>query len=128
MSDNPYAVSLLSQATGYGVVVGLGVLFALVILVAVRLQRDYLDEDSGESEMFMVANRTVGTGETYTHLTHACPSSPSLLSSNSIALILINMPRPHMFCCLLIMDVDQRDRVFRRPVLQIRHCSAGMVR
>lgn len=55
-------ITLLSQGVGYGVVVGLGVLFALVILAAVKVQKKYLDEDSGKSEMFMVANRTVGIG------------------------------------------------------------------
>ncbi|KAI1080720.1 Sodium:solute symporter family-domain-containing protein [Whalleya microplaca] len=64
MSTDAFKVSLLSEGVGYGVVIGLGVLFALVILVAVKLQKVYLNEDSGESEMFMVANRTVGTGLT----------------------------------------------------------------
>ena len=44
--------------------VGLGVLFAIVILVAVKFQKLYLNEDSQKSEMFMVANRSVGTGLT----------------------------------------------------------------
>lgn len=59
-----HGVSLLSQGTGYGIIIGLGVLFAAVILIAVRIQRLYLMEDSGRSEMFMVANRSVGTGLT----------------------------------------------------------------
>ena len=45
------AVQLLSQATGYGVIVGLSVLFCLIILTAVRIQKWYLSEDSDESEM-----------------------------------------------------------------------------
>ncbi|GES57704.1 sodium/solute symporter [Aspergillus terreus] len=57
-------VTLISQGTGYGMLIGLGVLFCGVILVAVKIQKAYLDEDSGQSEMFMVANRTVGTGLT----------------------------------------------------------------
>ncbi|KAH9995873.1 Sodium:solute symporter family-domain-containing protein [Xylariaceae sp. FL0662B] len=64
MSTDAFKVSLLGQDVGYGVVIGLGVLFAVVILIAVKLQKLYLNEDSGESEMFMVANRTVGTGLT----------------------------------------------------------------
>lgn len=55
-------VSLISQGTGYGLLVGLAVLFCGVILIAVKVQKAYLLEDSGKSEMFMVANRTVGTG------------------------------------------------------------------
>jgi hypothetical protein len=57
-------VHLLSQATGYGMVIGLSVLFAGIILLATRIQKRYLQEDSGKSEMFMVANRSVGTGLT----------------------------------------------------------------
>ncbi|KIW14582.1 hypothetical protein PV08_07366 [Exophiala spinifera] len=58
------AVELLSQADGYGIIIGLSVLFCLIILAAVRLQKRYLSEDSDQSEMFMVANRSVGTGLT----------------------------------------------------------------
>ena len=57
-------ISLLSQGTGYGIIIGLGVLFAAVILAAVKIQKLYLMEDLGRSEMFMVANRSVGTGLT----------------------------------------------------------------
>ncbi|KAG4033821.1 hypothetical protein MFRU_004g03240 [Monilinia fructicola] len=58
------AVELLTQADGYGIIIGLSVLFCLIILAAVRIQKKYLSEDSEQSEMFMVANRTVGTGLT----------------------------------------------------------------
>jgi len=58
------AVELLSQAVGYGIICGLSVLFCGIILVAVRIQKRYLAEDSDQSEMFMVANRSVGTGLT----------------------------------------------------------------
>ena len=55
---------LVSQGTGYGLLIGLGVAFCGVILIALKIQKAYLAEDSGTSEMFMVANRTVGTGLT----------------------------------------------------------------
>jgi hypothetical protein len=58
------AVQLLTQAEGYGIIVGLSVLFCLIIVAAVQIQKRYLSEDSDESEMFMVANRSVGTGLT----------------------------------------------------------------
>lgn len=64
MPDVGHGVSLLSQGTGYGIIIGLGILFAAVILFAVKIQKLYLMEDSGRSEMFMVANRSVGTGLT----------------------------------------------------------------
>lgn len=57
-------LTLLPQGTGYGLLIGLGVAFCGVILAAVKVQKAYLSEDSGTSEMFMVANRSVGTGLT----------------------------------------------------------------
>lgn len=57
-------LQLIPQGTAYGLLIGLGVLFCVVILVAVRIQKAYLAEDSGTSEMFLVANRSVGTGLT----------------------------------------------------------------
>ncbi|KAJ9293577.1 hypothetical protein DTO271G3_7656 [Paecilomyces variotii] len=57
-------LQLIPQGTAYGLLIGLGVLFCAVILVAIKIQKAYLSEDSGTSEMFMVANRSVGTGLT----------------------------------------------------------------
>ncbi|KAJ5833351.1 Sodium/solute symporter [Penicillium riverlandense] len=57
-------LALIPQGAAYGLLIGLGVLFCGVILVAIRVQKAYLSEDSGKSEMFMVANRSVGTGLT----------------------------------------------------------------
>ncbi|KAF2845566.1 hypothetical protein T440DRAFT_544027 [Plenodomus tracheiphilus IPT5] len=58
------AGALLSQAEGYGIIIGLSVLFCIIIVAAVHIQKRYLAEDSDASEMFMVANRSVGTGLT----------------------------------------------------------------
>ncbi|KAI1443393.1 Sodium:solute symporter family-domain-containing protein [Annulohypoxylon stygium] len=57
-------ITLVPQATGYGLLIGLGVAFCAVILAAIKIQKAYLSEDSGTSEMFMVANRSVGIGLT----------------------------------------------------------------
>ncbi|KAH9828598.1 SSS family solute:Na+ symporter, partial [Teratosphaeria destructans] len=57
-------IELVDQGTGYGLIIGLGALFAILILISVRIQRRYLREDSDHAEMFMVANRTIGTGLT----------------------------------------------------------------
>ncbi|KAI1643788.1 Sodium:solute symporter family-domain-containing protein [Daldinia loculata] len=59
-----HGITLVPQGTGYGLLIGLGVGFCAVILVAIKIQRAYLSEDSGTSEMFMVANRSVGIGLT----------------------------------------------------------------
>jgi hypothetical protein len=58
------AVVLLAQADGYGIIIGLSVVFCLLIIAAVRMQKKYLSEDSDQSEMSMVSNRSVGTGLT----------------------------------------------------------------
>ncbi|KAK6222633.1 hypothetical protein LQW54_000813 [Pestalotiopsis sp. IQ-011] len=57
-------LELVPQGTAYGLLIGLGVLFCVVILAAIKIQKAYLSEDSGTSEMFMVANRSVGAGLT----------------------------------------------------------------
>lgn len=57
-------VELLGQAVGYGVLVGIGGLFAILIVVATKLMSKYLHENAHSTEMFMVANRSVGIGLT----------------------------------------------------------------
>ncbi|CUM65890.1 uncharacterized protein PRCAT00003540001 [Priceomyces carsonii] len=57
-------VQLLNQGAGYGVLVGVGGFFAIGIVIATRLMGKYLHENSQSTEMFMVANRTVGVGLT----------------------------------------------------------------
>jgi Na+/proline symporter len=57
-------VPVIPQGTAYGLLIGLGVAFCGVILIAIKVQRAYLSEDSSTSEMFMVANRSVGRGLT----------------------------------------------------------------
>lgn len=64
MVDAGHGISLISQGTGYGILIGLGLLFAVFIVGAVKIQKKYLMEDSGKTEMFMTANRSVGTGLT----------------------------------------------------------------
>ncbi|CCH44665.1 putative urea active transporter 3 [Wickerhamomyces ciferrii] len=58
------ASELLSQGAGYGVLIGGGVIFTLFILITTKLNNKYLNEDSKSTEMFMVANRSVGIGLT----------------------------------------------------------------
>lgn len=54
----------LPQGAGYGMVIGIGFVFAAGIIVAMKLAKRYLNEHSQTSEMFMVANRSVGVGLT----------------------------------------------------------------
>ncbi|KAL2816596.1 Sodium:solute symporter family-domain-containing protein [Aspergillus cavernicola] len=54
----------LSQGVGYGVVIGLGVAFAIGMVLTTRALKKAFGEDSHTTETFMVANRSVGTGLT----------------------------------------------------------------
>ncbi|KAF4462672.1 urea active transporter [Fusarium albosuccineum] len=63
MSDSEALVPL-SQGLGYGVVVGVGLAFGLGMILVTKLLQRFLGERSDRSEMFMVANRSVGTGLT----------------------------------------------------------------
>ncbi|GJN79969.1 hypothetical protein PLIIFM63780_003493 [Purpureocillium lilacinum] len=52
----------LPQAAGYAVVLGVGVLIALIMMALTRLLKTTVGEDNKTTEMFMTANRSVGTG------------------------------------------------------------------
>lgn len=54
----------LPQAAGYVVVIVVGFLIALAMIATTRLLRRTLGEDNRTTEMFMTANRSVGTGLT----------------------------------------------------------------
>ncbi|KAL4887682.1 Sodium:solute symporter family-domain-containing protein [Aspergillus karnatakaensis] len=54
----------LPQSAGYGVVVGLGVAFALGMVWTTHLLKKTFNENANSTETFMVANRTIGTGLT----------------------------------------------------------------
>ncbi|KAI9730978.1 MAG: hypothetical protein M1834_005439 [Cirrosporium novae-zelandiae] len=54
----------LSQGAGYGVVVGIGIAFGFGMILVTKFLERFLQERSDHSEMFMVANRSVGTGLT----------------------------------------------------------------
>lgn len=110
------AVELLSQATGYGVIIGLSFLFCLVILVCVNLQKRYLSEDSEQSEMV----RMLGLVEI---------SCRRKLMSYTIVHGRQQICRygSDMFGCLLQLDVDQRERILCRLYVQMGCCVADLV-
>ncbi|ODQ57532.1 hypothetical protein WICANDRAFT_64881 [Wickerhamomyces anomalus NRRL Y-366-8] len=58
------SLDLLSKSTGYGVLIGVGAAFAIFIVISTKLSNKYLSENSQSTEMFMVANRSVGVGLT----------------------------------------------------------------
>ncbi|KAK6204513.1 urea transport protein [Scheffersomyces amazonensis] len=54
------SVALLTQASGYGILVGVGALFAGGMILTTKLLEKYLHENSHSTETFSVANRSVG--------------------------------------------------------------------
>ncbi|EAZ62922.1 urea transport protein [Scheffersomyces stipitis CBS 6054] len=61
MSSASQSVELLGQGAGYGILVGVGALFAGGMILTTKLLQRYLHENSNSTETFAVANRSVGT-------------------------------------------------------------------
>ena len=59
MAEN--TVHLLTQGAGYGVLVGVGAVFAGGMILTTFLLQKYLHENANSTETFSVANRSVGT-------------------------------------------------------------------
>ncbi|CAD6899910.1 unnamed protein product [Tilletia controversa] len=78
------AIPPLPQAAGYGVVVGLGALFAIVVVFISRTLVKYANLKS-DSEEFSVARRSLGTGLTAAAVISSWTWSTTLLSSSSTA-------------------------------------------
>ena len=55
------SVHLLNQAAGYGVLIGVGALFAGGMILTTFLLQKYLHENANSTETFSVTNRSVGT-------------------------------------------------------------------
>ena len=55
------SVHLLNQAAGYGVLIGVGAVFAGGMILTTFLLQKYLHENANSTETFSVANRSVGT-------------------------------------------------------------------
>src|SRR5690242_13833862 len=58
------AVQMLDQGVGYGILVGVGAFFAVMILAIVKISHRHVNENEKSKEMFMVAGRKVGVGLT----------------------------------------------------------------
>ncbi|KAF1846190.1 SSS family solute:Na+ symporter [Cucurbitaria berberidis CBS 394.84] len=74
----------LPQGAGYGVVVGLGVTFALGMIWVTKAMKKSFNEDNNSTETFMVANRSVGTGLTSAVVIASWLYSTALLAASSL--------------------------------------------
>ncbi|KAF7558079.1 hypothetical protein G7046_g5880 [Stylonectria norvegica] len=71
----------LPQAAGYAVVVAIGFLIAFIMIFATRILKKTVGEDNETTEMFMTANRSVGTGLTASAVVSSWLWSTAMLGS-----------------------------------------------
>ncbi|KAF8902284.1 Na+/solute symporter [Gymnopilus junonius] len=83
--DTPIFKPLLSQSVGYGVVIGVGFFFALVMLCLTYLQTRFTDTSPRESEEFTTASRNVKPGLVCCGIVSAWTWSATLLQSSTAA-------------------------------------------
>ncbi|CAO3665471.1 unnamed protein product [Rhizopus stolonifer] len=77
-------MAVLSQGVGYGVVLGFGALFALIMTSITYLSQRYLKEVQ-TSEMYMTAQRTVKTGLVASAIVSSWTWAATLLTSTEVA-------------------------------------------
>lgn len=74
----------LSQGWGYGIVLGLGIAFAVIMAMVTWLLKKYNGENNRDFETFVTAGRTVGVGLTATAVISSWAWSTALLASGTI--------------------------------------------
>lgn len=74
----------LPQAAGYVIVIVIGFLIALIMMVTTRVLKRTAGEDNGTTEMFMTANRKVGTGLTASAVISSWLWSTAMLGSSLV--------------------------------------------
>lgn len=74
----------LPQAAGYVVVIAIGFLIAIVMMIATRVLKKTAGEDNNTTEMFMTANRKVGTGLTASAVISSWLWSTAMLGSSLV--------------------------------------------
>ncbi|KAL4780388.1 Sodium:solute symporter family-domain-containing protein [Aspergillus varians] len=115
MSETTSPPPPLSQGVGYGVVIGLGVAFAIGMVLTTRALKKVFGEDSHTTETFMVANRRVGTGLTASAVisswtfTSALLGAPYLTYWHGVALpIWWANGQSVMICCFAFLAIQAK--------------------
>ncbi|KAL3440589.1 Sodium:solute symporter family-domain-containing protein [Aspergillus insuetus] len=115
MSDMSSPPAPLSQGVGYGIVIGLGVAFAIGMVLTTRALKKVFGEDSHTTETFMVANRSVGTGLTASAVisswtfTSALLGAPYLTYRYGVALpIWWANGQSVMICCFAYLAIQAK--------------------
>ncbi len=74
----------LPQAAGYAVVIVMGFLIAIIMMGITLILKRTSGEDNNRTEMFMTANRTVGTGLTASAVISSWLWSTAILASSLV--------------------------------------------
>ena len=74
----------LPQAAGYAVVIAVGFLIAFVMMFTTYILKRTVGEDNKTTEMFMTANRSVGTGLTSSAVISSWLWSTAMLGSSLV--------------------------------------------
>lgn len=74
----------LPEAAGYVIVIVIGFLIALIMMATTRLLKQTVGEDSNTTEMFIAANRSVGTGLTASAIIPSWLWSTAILGMESL--------------------------------------------
>lgn len=74
----------LPQSAGYIIVIVIGFLIALIMMATTRLLKNTVGEDNNTTEMFMTANRSVGTGLTASAVVSSWLWSTAMLGSSLV--------------------------------------------
>ena len=84
MASSDTIVPPLSQGWGYGVILGIGIAFAVAMMGITHLLRKYGHEDNSSFETYTTAGRSVGVGLTATAVISSWAWSTALLSSGVV--------------------------------------------
>lgn len=74
----------LPQAAGYVVIIVMGFLIAIIMIFITRILKRTAGEDNRTTEMFMTANRSVGTGLTASAVISSWLWSTAMLASTLV--------------------------------------------
>ena len=74
----------LPQVAGYVVVIAIGFLIAFIMMFTTHLLKKTVGEDNRTTEMFMTANRSVGTGLTASAVVSSWLWSTAMLGSTLV--------------------------------------------
>jgi len=128
-------IPILTQADGYGIVVGLGALFALGMVATTYCLKHYHGEATDSSENFSTANRTVKTGLIASAVVSSWTWAATLLQSTSIAYA-YGISGPFWYAsgatiqivlfCIIAIELKRR-APFAHTFLEVIHARYGQM-